>query len=51
MKYANKIGASYVLVLGDNELETGEIKLKNMADGKEREMNLDTFTENFSCGR
>ncbi len=47
MKYANKIGASYVLVLGDNELETGEIKLKNMADGKEREMNLDTFTENF----
>lgn len=47
MKYANKIGASYVLVLGDNELETGEIKLKNMADGKEREMNLNTFTENF----
>ncbi len=47
MKYANKIGASYVLVLGDNELETKEIKLKNMADGKEHEMNLDTFADSF----
>ena len=47
MKYANKIGASYVLVLGDNELETKEIKLKKMADGKEHEMNLDTFADSF----
>ncbi len=47
MKYANKIGAAYVLVLGDDELKTGKIKLKNMADGKESEMELDTFSDNF----
>lgn len=47
MKYANKIGAAYVLVLGDTELETGDIKLKNMADGKEHEMKLDEFADNF----
>lgn len=47
MKYANKIDAAYVLVLGDAELETGNIKLKNMADGKEHEMALSTFADDF----
>ena len=47
MKYANKIGAQYIIVLGDNEIETGNIRLKNMADGTEREMQLDDFYENF----
>lgn len=32
MKYANKIGAKYTLVIGDNELETGVATLKNMTD-------------------
>ena len=32
MKYADKIGAQYALVVGDNELETGEATLKNMRD-------------------
>lgn len=30
MKYADKIGARYTLVLGDDELNTGKAKLKNM---------------------
>ena len=47
MKYANKIGAQYIIVLGDNEIETGNIRLKNMADGTEREMQLDDLYENF----
>lgn len=47
MKYANKIGASYALVLGDNELETGNVKLKNMTNGKELEMTLDSFSDDF----
>lgn len=49
MKYANKIGAAFVLVLGDNELEAGTAKLKNMETGNESEIKLDdSFTENFS---
>ena len=47
MKYANKIGALYTLVLGDSELETGNIKLKNMETGNETEMTLSEFSENF----
>ena len=47
MKYANKIGALYTLVLGDSELETGNIKLKNMETGIESEMTLSDFAENF----
>ena len=47
MKYANKIGALYTLVLGDNELETGEIKVKNMSTGEEQPTTLNEFTENF----
>ncbi|MBO5788618.1 MAG: histidine--tRNA ligase, partial [Clostridia bacterium] len=32
MKYANKIGARYVMMLGDSELETGKAMLRNMED-------------------
>ncbi|MEA4870739.1 MAG: histidine--tRNA ligase [Christensenella sp.] len=35
LKYADKVGARYVLVLGQDELEKGEAKLKRMSDGTE----------------
>ena len=48
MKYANKIGAVYTVVLGDNELAEGKAKLKEMESGKETEILLnDKFTSNF----
>ncbi|MBR5372106.1 MAG: histidine--tRNA ligase [Oscillospiraceae bacterium] len=56
MKYANNIGAKYLLVLGSNELEAGNGKLKNMETGKQEDVRLDTpehFLEDytaFSCG-
>lgn len=34
-KFADKVGARSVIVIGDSELETGEYKLKNMRDGSE----------------
>lgn len=40
MKYADKIKAKYVLVIGDSELETGIAKLKNMSTGEEAEVPL-----------
>lgn len=40
MKFANKTGAKFTLVLGDNEIETGKARLKNMADGNELEVTL-----------
>ncbi len=41
LKYADKIGARYVLVLGGDELSKGEAKLKRMSDGTETTTALD----------
>ena len=43
MKYADKIGAEYTLVLGDNEVESGRAVLKRMSDGEKREIALDAL--------
>ncbi|NLL63060.1 MAG: histidine--tRNA ligase [Ruminococcaceae bacterium] len=48
MKYADKIGAEFVIVIGDNELESGKVELKNMETGKIIEMELETFSDEFS---
>lgn len=49
MKYANKINAAYTMVIGDNEIESGKAKLKNMSTGEETEIAVDdTFAESFS---
>ena len=48
MKYANKNGALYTVVLGDNELAEGKAKLKDMEKGDEIEIALDNkFVGNF----
>ena len=44
MKYANKIGAEYTLIIGDSEIDAGKAQLKNMADGAQTEVELDNFT-------
>ena len=44
MKYADKIGAKYVMVIGSAEIASGVTKLKNMETGEETDINLN---ENF----
>ena len=44
MKYANKIGAEYTLIIGDSEIDAGKAQLKNMADSSQTEVLLDSFT-------
>ena len=44
MKYANKIGADYTLIIGDSEIEAGRAQLRNMKDGTQTEVELDNFT-------
>ncbi len=41
LKYANKINAAYTIVVGDDEIKNGSVKLKNMATGNETVVNLD----------
>lgn len=47
MKYADKLGAKFNVVLGDNEVEEGIAKLKNMENGETTEIALDTFVSGF----
>ena len=47
MKYADKIGALYSVVLGDNELEQNKCNVKNMTTGEMRELSLSNFAEQF----
>ena len=44
MKYANKIGAKYTLIIGDSEIDEGKAQLKNMSDGTQTEVELGSFT-------
>ena len=45
MKYANKIGAAYVIVLGDNEISSGKAELRNMSDSTSAEIMLDSVVD------
>ena len=44
MKYANKIGAEYTLIIGDSEIDAGEAQLRNMESGEQTLVSLDSFT-------
>ena len=48
MKYADKIGASYTLILGDNELATGKAQLKNMYNSTQKEIDVNGIYEALS---
>ncbi|MGN0622020.1 MAG: histidine--tRNA ligase [Porcipelethomonas sp.] len=41
MKYADKIGAMFTMVLGENEITSGKAKIRNMKTGEENELALD----------
>ncbi len=50
MKYADKIGSKFTVVLGDNELESGKCNLKNMATGDIKEISVDNISEELFKG-
>lgn len=47
MKYADKLGAKFNVVIGDNEVENKVVSIKDMATGDSSEINLDTFVNGF----
>lgn len=38
--YANKLGIPYIVVIGENEIKSGLLKLKNMVSGDQEEMSV-----------
>ena len=45
MKFADKIGAKFTVVLGDDEIDGGKARLKDMAEGTVKEIKLSELTE------
>ena len=45
MKYANKIHAPYVVVLGADEIASGKVRIKNMEDGSETECAIEQIKD------
>ena len=41
MKYANKIGCKYIIIIGEDEVKNNIVTLKNMVDGNQLEINID----------
>lgn len=48
MKYADKIGAKFSVVIGENEIAENKAMLKNMETGENTPVSLDKFGEDFS---
>lgn len=51
MKFADKIGARFVLVLGENELTSGDAELKNMQDGSKTAVRWEDLPHNLNLLR
>ena len=53
MKYANKLGARFSMVLGDDEIANGAAKLKNMETGDQTDVTLDEerFVKEFIAAK
>jgi len=45
MKYADKIGAKYTLILGDSEIESGKAVIKNMKTSEQTEIDIASAAE------
>ena len=41
MKYAGKLGVRFALILGENEIETNRVTVKDMQGGEPFEVSLD----------
>jgi histidyl-tRNA synthetase len=51
MKFANKLNARFVVILGDSEVESGKVELKNMTTGEGRDIHLDTLLDRLLKSR
>jgi histidyl-tRNA synthetase len=45
MQYANQIKAAHIVVIGENELATGQVELKEMSTGNKRVIPLEQLVD------
>lgn len=51
LQYADQIGASYVAVIGDQEIETQEVELKEMSSGRTFKLPLAELADTLKSGK
>ena len=47
-KYADRLGARYTVVIGDNELAEGSVSVKEMATSQQKQVKLEDLLEELS---
>ena len=48
MKYADKLGARFTCVIGDDDIAKGEVTVKNMENGEKTAFLIESFSDEFS---
>lgn len=48
MREANKAGASYAIILGDQELESGQAEVKDLSTGDQQKVSLNQLTDHMN---
>jgi histidyl-tRNA synthetase len=43
--YADKLGIPYVTVIGEDELKSGQLQLKDMSSGNQEELSFDEIIQ------
>jgi histidyl-tRNA synthetase len=49
MELANKLGARYTLIVGENEMATGRYALKNMSTGEQLDLTQDEIAARLAA--
>ena len=48
MREANKAGAKYAIIMGDQELESGQAEVKDLSTGDQQKVALDQLTDHMN---
>lgn len=48
MREANKAGAKYAIIMGDQELESGQAEVKDLSTGDQQKVSLDQLTDHMN---
>ena len=47
MRYADKIGARYVVLIGEDEIKKGVCMIKDMSDGTQKDVEISKIVESL----
>ena len=48
MREANKLGAKYAIIIGENELQQNQAQLKDLANGNQKTINMDSIVSHMT---